>query len=103
MKSKYNAVKCVVNGIKFDSKKEARAYVSLKQLHTLGKLSNLELQVPYVCKVNAVKICTYKADFRITWIDGKVEILDAKGFKTPVYKLKKKLVEALHNIKIVEI
>ena len=88
--TKYKAKKTVVDGITFDSMKEAKRYGVLKMMEKSGVIRNLELQPSFDCYVNQVKVCTYKADF--------------KGFKTAVYKLKKKLVEACHiGVKIEEV
>ncbi len=91
---KYNAVKTTVDGITFDSKKEARRYSELKLLEKAGHIRNLELQPKYRCEIDGKLICTYKADFRYFTDERKV-VEDVKGMKTPIYRLKKKLVEAL--------
>jgi len=101
--TKYRAVKTEVDGIIFDSKKEAARYKELILLKKSGVISHLELQPTYDCVVSGKKICRYRADFRYFDKKGCV-IEDVKGYKTPVYKLKKKLVEALYpGVKIVEI
>jgi hypothetical protein len=94
-KNKYRAVKTEVDGIMFDSKREAARYMELVLLERAGEISRLELQPKYDCVVNGKKICTYKADFRYFNANGSV-VEDVKGMKTPVYRLKKKLVEALY-------
>ena len=94
-KNKYRAVKTEVDGIMFDSKREAARYMELMLLQKAGEISHLELQPSFVCMVNGKKICTYKADFRYFDANGSV-VEDVKGMKTPVYRLKKKLVEALY-------
>lgn len=101
---KYNAVKTVVDGITFASKAEARRYSELKLLENAGAIKNLCLQPPYPCVVNGKLICKYVADF-IYWDTEKdCQVTeDVKGMPTPVYRLKKKLVEALHGITITEI
>ena len=93
-KNKYRAVKTEVDGIMFDSKREAARYMELMLLQKAGEISRLELQPKYDCVVNGHKICNYKADFRYFNANGSV-VEDVKGMKTPVYRLKKKLVEAL--------
>jgi len=99
---KYNAIKTKLDGITFASKAEAKRYAELKLLAQAGVISNLILQPRFDCVVANVKICTYVADFM--YLErGKQVTEDVKGVKTPVYKLKKKLVEAIHNIKITEI
>lgn len=100
---KYHSKKTFVDGIRFDSKREAARYTELKLLEKAGELKELKLQVPFCLFVNNFKICTYKADF-VYEADGKKVVEDVKGFKTPVYRLKKKLFEALfHPLKITEI
>ena len=63
-KHKYRAVKTTVDGITFDSKKEAKRYTELKLLEKSGMITHLELQPTYQITVNGVDICKYKADFR---------------------------------------
>ena len=99
---KYNAIKTTLDGITFASKAEAKRFAELKLLVQAGVISNLSLQPRFSCVVADVKICTYIADFMYLE-QGNLVIEDVKGVKTPVYKLKKKLVEAIHNIKITEI
>ena len=103
MPSKYRNKKTEVDGHKFDSLAEANHYqYVLKPLLTAGKISNLEIHPRYEIIINGKKICRYEADFR--YIDkekigkdgqvGCTVVEDVKGYKTAVYKLKKKLVEA---------
>ncbi len=102
--NKYRAVKALVEGITFDSQREASRYCELKILERVGTIRSLERQVVYEIAVNGRHIANYIADFR--YIDRETEetvIEDAKGKRLPVYKLKKKLVEAIHNIKIIEV
>jgi hypothetical protein len=101
--SKYRAVKTVIDGIVFHSKKEARRYMQLKLLERAGEISNLELQPIYEFTLADKKIFIYKADF--SYLDRKTNELiveDVKGYKTPVYRLKKKLIENQHHIEIWE-
>ena len=101
--SKYRNVKTEVNGIVFDSKKEARRYQDLLYLQRAGKITNLELQPVFRAMVEGVKICDYRADFRYTDVEsGKSVTEDVKSIatKTPVFNLKKRLIEALYKIEI---
>ena len=100
--SKYGNKKTEYNGFTYDSKKEANRAQELDLLERAGEISDIERQVPFVCEVNGKKICTYKADFRYKEKDGTVVVEDVKGVRTGVYKLKKKLVEAIHGVKIIE-
>jgi hypothetical protein len=100
--SKYRNIKTEVDGIVFDSKAEARRYMELRLLEKSNEISDLRLQYPFECKINEKKICTYRADF--DYFEGDQWVVeDVKGFRTQVYKLKKKLVEALHGIEIREV
>jgi len=96
--SKYRNKKTIVDGIPFDSKKEARRYQELKLMTRGGLIKKLELQPEFeilpAYRRNGKKIekIKYIADFK--YIDTKRGITvveDVKGFKTDVYKLKKKM------------
>ncbi len=102
MANKFGAVKTTVDGITFDSKREAVRYGELKLLARGGVIRNLELQPSFTFHHNGKKIFTYRADF--AYFEGERRTLeDVKGVRTPVYKLKKKLVEAHWNVTIVEV
>jgi hypothetical protein len=101
-KSKYNNQKTMVDGIKFDSKKEAEYYCQLKLLKQAGEIRDIGLQQKYILQPgfekNGVKYqpITYIADFVITNNDGTTEVVDVKSsktFKTQVYRIKKKMFE----------
>tara|TARA_A100001011_G_C14289461_1_gene835433 strand:- start:119 stop:430 length:312 start_codon:yes stop_codon:yes gene_type:complete len=99
--TKYRAIKTVVDGITFASRKEATRYTQLRVLQKSGLITELELQPKFKCVVEGVKICTYIADFQYKENNGLVTVEDVKGMKTPIYKLKKKLVEALYKPMII--
>lgn len=99
---KYRNVKVEYDGIKFDSIKECNRYKKLKLIMATGEITNITLQPKFDIIVNNVKCGFYKADFEITWKSGKVTIEDVKGMKTTVYQLKKRLVEAIYGITIIE-
>lgn len=96
---KFRAVPTETDGIKFASKKEAKRYRELKALMLSGEILFFLRQVPF----HLVGNVTYRCDFMIFWANGTVTIEDVKGMKTPMYILKKKQVEALYPIKIVEV
>lgn len=98
MKNKYNAKKVVVDGITFDSKREAARYKELKALERVGKIDCLDLQPRFELQESfkhdgkTVRKIEYVADFK--YLDVALEkwvVEDVKGMKTDVYKLKKKL------------
>ena len=97
-KSKYHAAKTVVDGITFDSKREAKRYGELKLLERAGKIRDLQRQVrvelvpPFNCDGKHVRGIYYVVDFTYTDSEGSEVWEDVKGVKTPVYLLKRKLV-----------
>ena len=100
---KYNAKKAEVDGFIFASRREANRYSELKLMEYAGEIKDLELQPKYPCEVNGQLVCTYIADFRYHLKSGREVVEDAKGVKTDVYRLKNKLVQALHGVVIVEV
>ena len=103
--NKYGARKTTVNGITFDSRHEALRYIELTYLQRTGQIRDLRLQVtfellPKQGKERAVK---YIADFVYTDRAGETVVEDAKGLKTDVYRLKKKMMRYFHGIEIKEV
>lgn len=104
--TKYGNVKTTYNGQLFDSKREAGHAALLDQLRRATNISErvaaVQSQVKFPIEVNEKKIATYVADFVVRFADGREEIHEVKGMKTAVYRLKKKLIEALYGVKILE-
>ena len=96
---KYNNTRVVVGGYKFDSIKESRRYDELLILQRSGEVSHFLRQVPF----HIAPDVTYRLDFLVFWPDGSVTYEDVKGYRTPQYKIKKKLVEHNFPVKITEI
>ena len=90
-----------VDGIIFPSLKEARYYAELKLRVNAGEVLFFLRQVPFHLPP-AFPITKYVCDFMEFWSDGSVHIIDTEGFKTNVYKQKKKLVETSYPVKIEE-
>ena len=101
--SKYNAKKTVVDGITFDSKREAARYQELKLMERAGQIYGLALQQRFelIPKHGKNRAVYYRADF-VYVKDGKMVVEDCKGYRTAVYKLKKKMFEYKYNIEILE-
>lgn len=107
---KYGNKKTTVNGITFDSKKEAKYYTELLALMAADVVTNIKIQPRYTLQDSykkngkVIRKIEYVADFEVTYTDGHIEIVDVKGVKTDVYRLKKKLFEYKYpNYKIVEV
>lgn len=105
--SKYHNKRTEYNGKSFMSRKEAgyaRTLDALKHAkNPKERVVSYETQVPFQIEMNGVKICRYIADFVVKYKDGHTEVVDPKGFKTDIYKIKKKLVEAQYGITIKEV
>lgn len=102
-KSKYNAIKTEVDGIIFDSKKEANRYKELKLLIKAGAIGLLERQVEYELNEGGSHSLKYVADFvYIDALTGQKIVEDCKGFRTDIYKKKCRLMKKVHNITIKE-
>lgn len=123
MRNKYQAIKTCVNGIEFDSRKEARRYQELLLLLRAGAIQKLELQKKYVLipalyesyerigkkgqklkdgKRLLEKECSYIADF-VYEENGQTVVEDTKGVKTKDYIIKRKLMLYVHGIRIREV
>lgn len=118
--TKYNSHKTIVDGIEFDSRKEAKRYKELKMLESAGVIFKLRLQVPFElvpaiyeqtrevytkgirkgqpkqgrCIERAV---TYIADFVYQEQSGRWVVEDTKGFRTKEYIIKRKLMRYMHS------
>ena len=123
-RSKYGAKKVKVDGITFDSKKEANRYRELKLLEKAGKISGLQLQMKFILippqyeptgevykkgekkgqpKMKLVeRECSYLADF-VYKENGETVVEDSKGMRTKEYIIKRKLMLYMHGIKVKEV
>ena len=126
MYRKYNNRKIIVDGITFDSKKEAKRYKELKMLERAGIIHDLKRQVKYVLipaqyeRTSSVYVkgnnkgkpkkgkllereCAYYADFVYSTKSGELVVEDTKGMRTPDYIIKRKLMLYVHGIRIAEV
>ena len=121
MMNKYRNKKVTVNGITYDSKKEAQRHGVLKLLERAGEIYDLKLQEKFVLipaqrepdtvgargGVKKGKLiereCAYIADFVYKDSQGETVVEDTKGFRTTDYIIKRKLMLYVHGIRIIEI
>lgn len=109
--SKYRNQKTTVNGIVFDSKKEAQRYEELLLMLKSGEISDLRLQVEFTLQEaytthtgQRVRAIRYKADFAYIKNNERiVEDVKSKATKTQVYAIKKKMLMDKYGVKIIEI
>lgn len=95
---KFHAKPSEVDGIRFHSKKEANYYANLKLAQKSGQLLFFLRQVPFHLPGEV----RYVVDFAEFWNDGSVRFVDVKGYRTPEYIAKKKILEATYPITIIE-
>lgn len=120
--NKYRSKKVEIDGIVFDSKREAKRYQELSLLERVGAIQDLQRQVKFVLipaqrEPDTVGIrggkkqgkllereCAYIADFVYFDNEKGVKVVeDTKGFRTKDYIIKRKLMLWVHGIKITEI
>ena len=101
--NKYKNKKVMYDGMEFDSQKEKNHYIGLKMLEKAGEIKDLELQKVFILQPafkkngTSYRAITYKADF--VYLDlrtNKIVVEDTKGYRTEVYKIKKKLFEYVY-------
>lgn len=103
-RSKYHARPIVLHGFRFASQREGARYLALREIGDAGALTNLELQPAFPLVVNSMTIGRYLADFAYTELpSGRRVVEDVKGVRTPIYRLKAKLVRALYGVVIAEV
>lgn len=98
---KYRNVRVEVDGLKFDSKKEAARYSLLKQLRAAGDVLWF-IRQPTFDLPGGIR---YRADFLVVLADGcvRVEDVKSKGTRTRVYINKAKQVKALYGVEVCEV
>lgn len=95
--TKYGAKKVIFDGITFDSKMECEYYKHLKELKEQGGVIDFKLQPTFELQPKFEKdgvkyrAINYVADFKVYYQDGRVEVVDVKGFTTTDFLLKAKI------------
>lgn len=97
--SKYGNRRAKRGAINFDSEAEAKRYDELVLLREAGEVAYFLRQVPFDLP-GGVK---YRCDFMVVHSDGRIVYEDVKGFATQGYKVKKKIVEGIYPVEIVEV
>lgn len=101
-KNKFGAKRTTVDGITFDSKREAAFYAELKLREKAGEVAGVELQRRFaLLGQDGSLICTYVADFCF-WdhVADRFRCVDVKGVETDVFKIKRKLKKACLGIDV---
>lgn len=101
--SKYRSRRVRADGYTFDSEAEYARYCALRVAEKAGEISDLQVHPTFDLHcITGQRICRYEADFAYTE-DGQRVVEDVKGVRTPVYRLKKRWVEAEYGITVTEI
>lgn len=105
--NKYGAKKTVVDGITFDSLREARRYGELKLLEKAGEIEDIKCHPTFSMRINGDLVAKYTADFSY-WCSAECDriVEDVKSpatAKDKYYRLKKRLMKALYDIEIREV
>ena len=108
--SKYHSRKVTLDGMTFDSVKEAKRYRDLSLLQRAGEISDLRTQAKYTLIPSQKKPSggterpvTYTADFVYKDKDGKEVVEDAKGMRTQQYIIRRKLMLWRLGIEVKEV
>lgn len=114
VRNKYRARKTTVDGVVFDSQKEANDYEVLRWREKAGEIADLQRQVPFVLIENQYdkygklleRKCEYIADF--VWLDcrtGEKIVADSKSKATvtPEYIIKRKLMLKIYGVRVKQI
>ena len=103
--NKFHAKKVTIDGIEFDSKRESEYYRHFVDMANAGLVTKIDVHPRYIL-LNSFKDCngkteraiTYKPDFRLTFADGTIEVVEVKSKRTakePDYIMRRKLFK--HN------
>lgn len=97
--NKYRNERTEVDGLYYDSKKEANYAAELVLRYRAKDIKGFERQVTIPLYVGQYHICDYRIDFVVHHFDGTTEYVEVKGFVTPLWRLKWKIFEALYSTK----
>jgi len=95
-RNKFNASSIFYDGNKYDSKAEAAYAKDLDLLIKAKEVKKWERQIKISIDINGYHICNYFVDFRVWKSDGQIELVEVKGMETEVWRLKRKLLEAVY-------
>lgn len=102
--NKYHAKITVVDNIKFRSKLEAKRWAELRFMERAGLIHDLKHHTRYPFFIDSVYIAFYESDFEyVEKKTGDKIVEDTKGYATDVYKIKRRLMQAIYGIEVKEI
>lgn len=102
--NKFRARRTVVDGHAFPSKREAEYYLLYKSMLQHGEIVKLELQPKFTLLPGYVgkdgkkkRPHIYTADFRLTYPNGRVKVIEVKGYRTKDYQLRRAVFEYMYR------
>jgi len=96
---KYRNSPLRIGALRFDSKAEANRYQDLRLLEQARTITGLKLQPRFALNVNGVHVCDYVGDFEYYELGVRI-IEDVKGYRTRDFRIKQKLMLAIHGIEL---
>lgn len=115
-RNKRTEITCPLTGdtLKFQSLKEAQYYISLTyrmrpEIEESLRITKIDRQKAFELVVNGIRVGLYRADFEITYVSGRVEVIDVKGYLNPkslhtqLFELKIALVRALYGVEVIKV
>ena len=94
--NKYRNIKKTYDGYTYDSMKEANYAFELDLRKKAGEIKDWERQYKLDLRANGIHICNYYVDFKVEYPDGSIQLVEIKGFISPVWQLKVKIMEATY-------
>jgi hypothetical protein len=95
-RGKYNAKSTWYNGYIYASKREAGYAAELDLRIKAKEVERWERQVKISLDIGDYHICNYYVDFKVYLTNGDIELVEVKGMETEVWRLKRKLLEAVY-------
>lgn len=104
-RGKFNAVRTTIGDLTFDSKGESQRWLVLKAREDAGEITDLKRQTTYRLTVNGMKVCDYRPDFEYDYLledrlTHVVEDFKSPASVTPTFRIKMKLMKAVHGIDV---
>jgi hypothetical protein len=103
---KYGNRKVTVDGLNFDSQREATLFMQYRMLEKAGQITHLEQHPVYKLVVNGAKVGRITPDFQFRELDGTLKVYDVKSpatAKTEAFRLRKRVFEALYPGVVIEV
>lgn len=99
-RNKWNARKVRLDGYVFDSIVESERYQELKMMQRAGQIASLTVHPKWPIEISGIRVCFVELDFKYLDNNGDWRYEDVKGKDTAMSRLKRRMVEAAHEITV---